>query len=248
MTLSISAVVFDFDGVIVETEEADYLAWREIWARFGLDLGLDQWAPCIGTRQGYGTFSAFGDLCRLTGLALDEGEIEAEQRRVVARHLTGSRPLPGVLEWLDGASSANLAVAVASSSSRSWVEEHLHRVGLTEQFPVISCFDDCGAAKPDPASYLLACTRLGVAPAEAIAIEDSRNGLVAAKAAALTCIVVPTLMTANMRFAEADLVLGSLQEATLAQVLEYFDRSPGRANQSSTTARAPRTQEPSALA
>ena len=157
MTLSISAVVFDFDGVIVETEEADYLAWREIWARFGLDLGLDQWAPCIGTRQGYGTFSAFGDLCRLTGLALDEGEIEAEQRRVVARHLTGSRPLPGVLEWLDGASSANLAVAVASSSSRSWVEEHLHRVGLTEQFPVISCFDDCGAAKPDPASYLLAC-------------------------------------------------------------------------------------------
>jgi putative hydrolase of the HAD superfamily len=245
-TLSIKAVVFDFDGVIVETEEADYLAWREVWAGFGLELGLDQWAPCIGTRQGAATFSAFGDLCRLTGLRLREGEIQAEQRTIAARLLAGTRAVAGVLDWLDEAAATKIAVAIASSSSHSWVDEHLRRLGLEARFPVVSCFDDCGAAKPDPAPYLLACAHLGVVPSRAIAIEDSRNGLVAAKAAGLKCVVVPTVMTANMEFTEADLVLGSLQEATLAQVLRYFD--PGGPDETLQAAEVPRVEKTSAPA
>jgi HAD superfamily hydrolase (TIGR01509 family) len=231
--LSIKAVVFDFDGIIVETEEADYLAWREIWARYGLELGLDQWAPCIGTRQGAATFSAFEELGRLTGLPLSESDIRAEQRTITTRLLAGYRPLAGVLDWLDAARAARLPVAIASSSSRTWVTGHLRRLGLEPRFPVIACFDDCGAAKPDPAAYLLACKRLGVSPYEAMAVEDSRNGLIAAKAAGLTCVVVPTLMTANMTFTQADLVLGSLEDTTLAQVLDYFDRDNALAKGSS---------------
>jgi HAD superfamily hydrolase (TIGR01509 family) len=229
--LSIEAVVFDFDGIIVETEEADYLAWREIWARHGLELRLDQWTPTIGTRQGAATFSAFDELRRLTGLPLRQPEIQAEQRTITTRLLADTRPLDGVLDWLDAAGAANLPVAIASSSSKTWVTEHLRRLGLEKRFRVVACFDDSGAAKPDPATYLLACERLGVEPSRAMAIEDSRNGLVAAKAAGLTCVVVPTLMTANMRFTEADLVLGSLQDATLAQVLAYFERAIGRAGE-----------------
>jgi putative hydrolase of the HAD superfamily len=246
--LSIKAVVFDFDGVIVETEEADYLAWREIWARYGLELGLDQWAACIGTRQSAATFSAFLDLRRLTGLPLRESEIQAEQRAITARLLAGTRPLAGVLDWLDAAGAANLPVAIASSSPSGWVTEHLRRLGLEASFPVTACFDDSGVAKPDPATYLLACKRLGVEPCEAMAIEDSRNGLIAAKAAGLTCVVVPTLMTANMTFTEADLVLGSLQDATLAQVLDHFDRANNPAKETSQAAEPPCTEERSALA
>jgi HAD superfamily hydrolase (TIGR01509 family) len=246
--LTIKGVVFDFDGVIVETEEADYLAWREIWARYGFELGLDQWTPCIGTRQGADTFSAFLDLRHLTGLPLRESEVQAEQRSIVTRLLSGTRALAGVLDWLDAAAAANLGVAIASSSSRRWVTEHLRRLGLETRFPAIACFDDCGAAKPDPASYLLACQLLGVRPAEAMAIEDSRNGLIAAKAAGLRCVVVPTRMTANMTFAEADLVLGSLQDATLAQVLDNFDRANGQAREALPAVEPPSSEERSALA
>jgi HAD superfamily hydrolase (TIGR01509 family) len=241
--LTIRAIVFDFDGVIVETEEADYLSWREIWARFGLELALDQWAPSIGTRQSVATFSAFGDLSRLTGLPLSESEIQAEQRRVATELLAGTQALAGVLDWLEEASTAGMAVAIASSSSRRWVEGHLRRLGLEKWFPVLSCFDDCGAAKPDPASYRLACSRLGVAPSEAMAIEDSRNGLAAAKAAGLKCVVVPTVMTATMDFTPADLVLGSLQEATLAQVLDYLGCAHLRANESGPAMEAPAVKE-----
>lgn len=246
--MSIEAVVFDFDGVIVETEEADYLAWREIWARHGLELGLDQWTPCIGTRQGVATFSAFEDLRRLTGLPLCEGEIQAEQRMITTRLLAGIRPLAGVLDWLDAASAASLPVAIASSSSKTWVTEHLRRLGLETRFPAIACFDDCGAAKPDPATYQLACERLRVEPSRAMAIEDSRNGLIAAKAAGLTCVVVPTLMTAGMTFTEADLVLGSLQDATLAQVLDYFDCAKGPTGETSQVAEPLGDEEATALA
>ncbi|HXW81831.1 MAG TPA: HAD-IA family hydrolase [Acidimicrobiales bacterium] len=246
--MSIKAVVFDFDGVIVETEEADYLAWREIWARYGLELRLDEWTLCIGTRQSAATFSAFEDLRRLTGLPLREAEIQGEQRAITTRLLAGTQPLGGVLDWLDAAGAASLPAAIASSSSRSWVTGHLRRVGLETRFSAIACFDDCGAAKPNPAPYLLACERLGVEPSEAMAIEDSRNGLVAAKAAGLTCVVVPTLMTANMIFTEADLVLGSLQDATLSQVLDYFDQADGLATESCQAAEQPCGDDRAALA
>jgi HAD superfamily hydrolase (TIGR01509 family) len=221
--MAIKAVVFDFDGVIVETEEADYLAWREIWSRYDLDLPLEEWALCIGTRQGAETFSAFGELVRRTGLSLAECEVSDEQRAAAAQLLAAAPAVDGVLEWLGSANAAGLGVAIASSSSRAWVKGHLQRIGLEERFPVIACFDDCGVPKPDPASYRLACAELGVTPPEAVAVEDSRNGLLGAKAAGLACVVVPTLMTANMDFSEADLILPSFRAATLEEVIAWLD-------------------------
>ncbi len=220
--MAVRAVIFDFDGVIVETEEPFYLAWREVWASFGQDLALEEWATCIGTGLGPGTFDPFSELLRRTGQDLDQAEIRARTRRVAAPLLDSSTLRPGVADWLGEADAAGLPVAIASSSSRSWIEEHLARLDLATRFSVVACFDDCGVTKPDPASYLLACRQLGIAPTEGLAVEDSLHGVKAAKSAGLACVAVPTEMTAHLDLGLADLVLPSLAEATLAGTIERF--------------------------
>ncbi len=211
----VDAVVFDFDGVLLDTEEPEYLAWRAIWAEHGVELDLVSWSACIGTAQGPTTFDPYAELCRHVRPAQSQDDIVARRRRLAAELVAGRPPMAGVLEWLDEAQREGVAVAVASSSPRSWVEGHLERIGLRDRFGILACYDDCGAKKPDPASYLLACRALGVAPERALAVEDSRNGLLAAKAAGLGCVVVPNKMTAHMDLSEADLRLSSLGELGL---------------------------------
>lgn len=214
------ALIFDFDGVILETEEPEYLAWREVWTSYGQDLLLEEWAGAIGTAQGPETFHPFDELVRRTGLDLVEEDIRSHKRTVAARRVTELAVLDGVVDWLDEAEAAGLSVGIASSSPRAWIEEHLTRVGLRRRFSVIACFDDCGVTKPDPASYELACRLLCVQPSEAIAVEDSVPGVLAAKEAGLRCVAVPTVMTAHLDFGAADLVLPSLASCSLREVLD----------------------------
>ena len=217
--MAIEAIVFDFDGVIVETEEPSYLAWRQVWASYGQDLRLDEWAGCIGTSQRDDTFHPFEELVRRTGRQLREADVRAHKQRLAATQAALTPLSAGVVDWLDEAAEAGIAVGIASSSPRTWITENLERVGLGARFPVIACFDDCGVTKPDPASYLLACGLLGVRPARALAVEDSAHGIRAAKQAGLACVAVPTAMTAHMDFDVADLVIGSLGDTSLAAVL-----------------------------
>ena len=217
--MAIEAVVFDFDGVIIETEEPSYLAWRQVWASYGQDLPLGEWAACIGTGQREDTFHPFEELVRRTGLNLREADVRAQKQHLVATRSAASPLSAGVVDWLDAAAEAGIAVGIASSSPRTWILEHLERVGLGSRFQVIACFDDCGVSKPDPASYLLACRSLHVPPARALAVEDSAHGIRAAKQAGMACVAVPTAMTAHMDFAAADLIVGSLGDTSLADVL-----------------------------
>lgn len=220
--VKISAVIFDFDGVILDTEEPDYLAWREVWASFGQDLLLQEWASCIGTAQGPETFHPFEELARRTGLGLVEAEVRAQKRAIATRRLANASVLDGVMDWLNQAEAAGLPVAIASSSPRDWIDEHLGRLDLAPRFPAIACFDDCGVTKPDPASYLLACGLLGVRPSEALAVEDSTPGVIAAKTAGLACVAVPSAMTAHLDFEAADLILPSLASTTLSDVMSQL--------------------------
>ncbi|HZU73148.1 MAG TPA: HAD-IA family hydrolase [Acidimicrobiales bacterium] len=217
--MDIEALVFDFDGVILETEEPDFLAWRQIWADFGQELRLEEWAACIGTAQGPDTFHPFEELVARTGLDLDQAELRARKNDMARRHLDAAELVEGIVEWVEEARRLGLGLAIASSSPRHWIENHLVRLGLEQWWPVIACYDDCGVTKPDPASYLLACRRLGVDPKRAMAVEDSRMGLLAAKAAGLTCVAVPTAMTAHLDFSEADLVVPSLSALTLSDAI-----------------------------
>ncbi|HET6793105.1 MAG TPA: HAD-IA family hydrolase [Acidimicrobiales bacterium] len=211
------ALVFDFDGLILETEEPLYLAWREVYEAHGVELELEDWARSIG---GSDVYDPLEELERRCGARVDRDAVQAARRARRDELLHRLAPCAGVASYLDHAARAGLRLAVASSSETPWVDGHLRRLGLRHHFRALACFDDVGVTKPAPDAYLLALERLGVTPAEAVAFEDSHHGLMAAQAAGLRCVVVPTAMTRHLDFAAADLVVDRLDQEPLATLVE----------------------------
>jgi HAD superfamily hydrolase (TIGR01509 family) len=212
----VKLLVFDFDGLILDTEAPVYDAWQEIYGEHGLALAFEKWAACIGTAD---AFDPCADLEAVLGRALDTTALEARHRTRTDALIAARDVLPGVREYVEEAGRLGLALAVASSSSRRWVEGHLARLGLRERFHVIRCADDVPRVKPDPALYRAVVAAAGVRPHEALALEDSPNGVLAAKRAGLTCVAVPNPLTARLDLGHADLRLGSLAELSLAELL-----------------------------
>ena len=209
-------IVFDFDGLILDTEAPVYDAWQEIYGEHGLALAFEKWAECIGTAD---TFDPCADLQAALGRALDTATLEARHRARTDALIATQAVLPGVREYVEEAGRMGLALGVASSSGRRWVEGHLTRLGLIGRFDVIRCADDVPRVKPDPALYRAVVEATGVRPDEALALEDSPNGVLAAKRAGLTCVAVPNPLTARLDLGHADLRLGSLAEVPLAALL-----------------------------
>ena len=223
MAYPFRAIIFDFDGLIVDTEQPIYDAYRDVFQSLGVPLMLDTWAGIIG---GTGHRDALFDYLEARlGRSIDR-EAVREQARAQSRRVTDNAPAqPGAPELIAEAKAAGLALAVASSSSRAWVSGHLDRLGLLPAFDVLCSRDDVERVKPHPALYLLALLRLGVEAQEAFAIEDSPNGVTAAKSAGLRCVAVPNPLTAQMPLAHADLRLPSLAGVTLAEIAAALGES-----------------------
>ena len=218
--MSLRALVFDFDGVIADTEAPEFEAWRATWEEYGHELTLEEWVQCIGTNDA-DAWHPLTALAERVGPAFDRDE--ANRRRQARHHPVIhalDRPLPGVLELLVEAREAGLRTAVASSSDDSWVPPLLAQVGLVDHFEHLSLFDGTCPAKPAPDLYLRACAALEVEPSEAIAIEDSPTGIAAAKAAGLWCVAVPHPITRTLDLVAADLVLDTLEGVTVGQLRE----------------------------
>jgi HAD superfamily hydrolase (TIGR01509 family) len=193
-----------------------YEAWQELYGEHGQALPFETWAECIGTAD---TFDPCVDLAARVGRALDV-EALLQRHRVRANALiAGQRVLPGVVERLDEARGLGLILAVASSSSRGWVEGHLERLGLRDRFHAIRCAGDVPRVKPDPALYRAVLEATGVRAFDAVALEDSPNGVLAAKRAGLTCVAVPNALTSRLDLGAADLRLASLADLSLAALL-----------------------------
>ena len=214
----ISAIVFDFDGTIADTETPVYESWRSIYEEYDCELPLSVWVQCVGSQ--HSGFDPFDHLVAQSGRDFTRAAIEAEQRRRSQQMSAGLEPLPGVVSWLQEAAGRGLPCAVASSSSRNWVELMLESLGLRQFFRAVACGDEVTRTKPDPQLYELAAGRLGVDPQVTIAIEDSVNGVKAATAAGLLCVAVPNRITAGLNFSEADFVYASLEEISLSHFLE----------------------------
>lgn len=215
----LKALIFDFDGTILDTEMPEYRSWRELYEEFGLTLPLDRWVSSIGTIN---AFDPLAYLERQVGSVAPVRLRRVEQRNLEL--IEAQQPLPGVLEWLAAATAHPLPLAIASSSQNAWVTGHLTRLGLAHHFPIIVGRDDAGhQPKPNPAVYQTALARLGVRPDEAVAIEDSRNGVAAAKAAGLYAIHVPNELTIHAGDAAADYTISSLAEFTLTELFAQFD-------------------------
>lgn len=217
-TSPIKALVFDFDGLIVDTEVPIFRAWQRIYREHGQDLPLEQWLTIIGTASG--PFDPVIDLAEKTGAKLDEQELKALEVLYYQEATALQQLLPGVIDYLVAARQLGLKTAVASSSTRTWVMDHLNRFGIGGRFDAIICREDVKRTKPDPDLYLTALQRLGVQPAEAIAFEDSSNGIHAAKAAGLFCVVVPNPLTVDLDLSEADLRLLTLEAMPLRDVIK----------------------------
>jgi HAD superfamily hydrolase (TIGR01509 family) len=213
----IRAVVFDFDGLILDTEGPVYTAWAEAFDAYGCaPLTLDDWAAEIGTS---GEVDTIGLIQARATLPLDLDEMHERRRARRDALLAQEAARPGVHAWLDAADALGLAVAIASSSPPEWVHTHLDRLELRTRFAHLSCFEVGLNAKPAPDLYLAACRALGVAPNEAIAVEDSPNGVTAAKRAGLFCVAVPNPITAQLDTSHADLELQSLEEVSLPDLV-----------------------------
>ena len=213
----IRALIFDFDGLILETEGPIYQSWQELYQRYGQYLSLDTWGKIIGTANtGYDPFTELESMVgkKLKRTALEKARLQREIELVLAQPV-----MPGVLEYLAEAQKMGLKLAVASSSPRSWVHGHLNRLGLMDNFDCIRTSEDVLRTKPDPDLYLAAIDCVGVRAEEALALEDSPHGITAAKSAGLYCVAVPNELTRQLVTNHADLTLNSLQDLGLKELL-----------------------------
>ena len=209
--MRVKAFVFDFDGLILDTEEPVYRSWLELYQEHGEDLPFDRWVQIVGSNNG--AFDPRGHLEHRLGRALAPEELD---RRIARRSqlVHAQAVLPGVLELADAALVQGLSLGVASSSSCEWVKGHLERLGIRDHFTCVRCRDDVAAVKPAPDLYLAALDCLRVDARDSVALEDSPNGIAAAKAAGMWCVGVPNVITGGLDLSQADIVLTSLEGAT----------------------------------
>lgn len=212
----IRAIVFDFDGLILDTEEPVYRSWLEVYEAHGETLPFERWVEIVGSTTL--NFHPQSHLEERLGRPLPKDVLD---RRVGRRTelVLAQEVLPGVVQLAQEARAAGIKLGVASSSSAEWVRGHLQRLGILEQFDCLRCRDDVVHVKPEPDLYLAVLECLGVSAPEAIAIEDSPNGIAAAKRAGMRCVAIPNSITQQLDFSEADVVLSSLALVTLTQLL-----------------------------
>ncbi len=212
--MSFAAVLFDFDGVLVDTEGAIYQAWLRTFHAHGHDLPLDVYTRCIGSD--FATWSPKTHLEELSGLAFDWHDLDARRQQEILRDLSGAGTMPGVIGLLEQLARAGTRRAVVSSSSHQWVDGWLEKLAFADHFETVVCRGDAPQIKPAPDLYLEAAKRLGLPPADCLVIEDSLNGMKAAIAAGMTVWIVPNRVTAGLDFAGADRIWPSLVEVAAA--------------------------------
>ncbi len=217
--MSAALLVFDFDGLILDTEVPEFQCWQEIYEAHGARLALETWAHCIGTAN---VFDPWAHLAGQIGRPLDLAALQPTRERRMRELIAAEEVRPGVRAYIDDAAALGVRLGVASSSSRQWVGGHLARLGLIERFHAIRCADDVEQVKPDPALYRAVCDALGVDPRHAIALEDSPNGILAAKRAGMRCVAVPNPLTAQLDLSAADLRLTSLADLPLSELLKQL--------------------------
>lgn len=213
--MSPKAVIFDFDGLIVDTETPEVEVWQEIFREHGLEFPDAVWINAIGRGADQIQERPIDVLVRMSDVPVDPIAVLRDQHRRVMDRINMLPPRPGIVELIQLCKERRLPLAVASSSKHNWVDTHLERVALFNEFETVCCADDVQRAKPFPDLYLLACARLGVAPHEAIAIEDSPNGIAAARAAGVHVVCYPNSLTRHLDISAANLIVTDLHELVL---------------------------------
>jgi HAD superfamily hydrolase (TIGR01509 family) len=217
----IKALIFDFDGLILDTETPEFHVWQGIYREHGHELPAEKWASIVGG-SGHSDFDAARNLSLLTQGQLDSASLNDRFRLASMELIHTLGPLPGVMDYLTDAKRLGLKLAIASSSPRSWVEPHARRIGVFQFFDHVVTREDVrpGRTKPNPDLFLTALDRLGVPKEAAIVFEDSPNGVKAAKQAGIFAVAVPNELTSTLSLDHADLILSSLSNMPLPILLD----------------------------
>lgn len=223
----LKALIFDFDGLILDTETPEYLVWKNIYHEHGFEFPHDEWGKIIG---GYGLsdFNAADNLSHLLSSSQRaQGRLDSVSLR--ARHSVESLAvihsqsvMPGVMEMIHDARRHGLKLAIASSSHHAWVDNHAKRLGIFDEFDTVVCADDVGVGrtKPQPDLFLSALNQLQVGKEAAVIFEDSPNGVTAANRAGIFVVAVPNPITAMLVIKGANLIVSSLSELPLIALLD----------------------------
>ena len=216
--MAIGGLLFDFDGLLIDTETPSRLAYEELYREHGHELPLDKWATLVGTIGA--EFDPDAHLQELVGRPLDHVAL-AERRRAREHELCDLEDLrPGIEDYLAAAAGRGLKTAIVSSSDVDWIGRHLQRLDRADGWDaIVAANGDVARAKPQPDLYVEALDALGLQPSEAIAFEDSLNGIRAAKSAGVFVVAVPNPITQTFALDEADLLLDSLEELPLDELL-----------------------------
>lgn len=200
--MALRAILFDFDGILVDTEWAIYQAWLSTFQENGQDLPLELYTNCIGSD--FETWSPKTYLEELTGKSFDWARMDLERQERICSELEEEGPMSGVMPLLEELKESDLTLAVVSSSSHSWVDGWLEKLQMRSFFKEVICRGDAARIKPAPDLYLAAAKALGEEAADCLVIEDSLNGLLAGRAAGMKVWAVPNRVTTNLDFSDAD--------------------------------------------
>ena len=212
----IRALVFDFDGLILDTETPLIDAYAEVHRRHGVAFDRAVFLRSVGHADyAFDPWHGFSP-------HTDRAALEREQRTFKDELMLRLPILPGVIALLDDARAAGLKIGLASNSEHWWVDGHLKRLGLFERFDFIACREDAPSPKPEPDLYKLVLARFGLRGHQAIAFEDSHTGSIAAKRANLWAVAAPNESTAHHDFAHVDLKVTSLAENKLTALIARF--------------------------
>jgi HAD superfamily hydrolase (TIGR01509 family) len=213
----IKALIFDFDGLILDTEITMFQTWQEIFQTYGLSLSMQEWAGFLG--HSADPEEPYIALEQHLNRPIDREALHSMRVKHEGELLQFQEALPGVEALIHEAKSNGMKLAVASSSDRNWVTKHLSRLDLIAYFDVIKCAEDVMHTKPHPDLYIAALEALEIDADQAIVLEDSINGLKAAKAAGIFCVAVPNKITSQLQTPDADVILNSLKGITLERLI-----------------------------
>ncbi len=212
----IQLVIFDFDGTIIDTETPWFQAFNKVYEDYDFTLSIEDWSKCIGTS--FDSFNPVVNLITKLNNTVSESEIRTKSRDYYNQYMVSQPVRPGIISCLRDAKEMEMGIAIASSSKMEWITGYLEEHQLSSYFDVIMTADLVSRVKPDPELYDKVLSQLNCAGRCTLAFEDSPNGLKAARAAGVHCVVVPNDVTYNLDFGDHELVINDLSKTTLAEI------------------------------
>jgi len=219
--MKIKGLIFDFDGLILDTESAEVHIWEMVFQQFGLTFPLDRYMQHVGSA----TDNLFvQDIMHDLGMSAEQ--IRSAMDKFEQLFLVDGSfdtPREGVREFILSIKNAHLKLGIASNSYRPWVIGHLQNLHLSQYFDPICTRDEVSNSKPDPEIYNLVLKKWNFTPQQVVAFEDSPTGVRAAKNAGIYCAAIPNPITAKMDISHADVIFNSFTEVDLHEIMRNLE-------------------------